>query len=465
MTYENPIMFEVLLSGSFALTMWSFILRRSLRSPLNWVSPVSLFSMGLLLMYIIPTIFWQFRSWKEIVPPYYEGLPLVMIGAIVLGIPFLLDSLRKRSKPVSLPSIFFYGHGRYGKLLWILIVPVFLAFALQIYMFTLGHQGRGVREELIVMGSITLASIVFELVKISSVFYFALIAFGTRFQRQVGYILLFSDGLLQLTTLHRWLILVFILRTAVFFVLMNWKINIRKSVFIGILIAFTIVVIGDAGMLILYKSKGIIAVSGPVEIGDVIIEATGKVVTGQSSSIDKIMYRLNMARSASAVMDSVPNYLPFTYGDSALHMIYAFIPRFFWPEKPSLAALHSITIKVMPDDMGISPLGTIAELYMNFNFFAVFLGGILFLFICRWLERSILSGGRTSQTWICVYPAMALWVFWADANFSQRLAKMVHIIMIFVALWLFFLIVRKTKSFKRFKSTKLIEAPGSQQTK
>ena len=80
---------------------------------------------------------------------------------------------------------------------------------------------------------------------------------------------------------------------------------------------------------------------------------------------------------------------------------------------------------------------------MNFNFITVLLGGIIFLFIGKWLERSVLRGGIISQTWLCIYPVMSIWVFWADANFSQRLAKGVHVMMIFVALWFFLLTSRK----------------------
>jgi hypothetical protein len=94
----------------------------------------------------------------------------------------------------------------------------------------------------------------------------------------------------------------------------------------------------------------------------------------------------------------------------------------------------------MPKDLGLNPTGTIAELYVNYGFLAVLLGGILCFFICHWNERILLIGETSRYAWLCSYPLLSEWYFCASYNFTQRLSEGFHLIMFlwFMMLFLWF---------------------------
>ena len=122
----------ILLLGSIALMQWTYIWHRASRGPLGWASPTSLFTTGILVLYIIPCIYWQFRPWKYSYPPYFEGLPLVLTGAVVLGIPFLffLSALPKQKKKVQNN---FYSSVKYHDNLWVILIPILSGLGMLLY--------------------------------------------------------------------------------------------------------------------------------------------------------------------------------------------------------------------------------------------------------------------------------------------------------------------------------------------
>lgn len=428
------------------MILWGFIWLRAIRRPLGWIGPVSLFALGLLVLYIIPSLYWQLRPWNYVYPSYFEGLPLVMCGAIILGIPFLFESLRGRHMSKVQPWKIQRMHINYGRGLWFALIPVLMGIAYRLYLFSQGYQGRNEREVLTIFGSQDLALIVSNVTFYFPIFYYLLILFGNRLQRRFGIIFWVVDGLMQLMTFHRWAILIFILRSSIFSVMAGWKFSRRKIIMVVIACIFTISIIGAAG-LITSERTAIAAIRylGPLDFVSIMIESSKYYFTGSSTEIwdplislvDDTMARLHMARSASAVMMGTPDLIPYFYGATFGHILYAWLPRLFWPDKPDMGEIHLLTTLVMPGDMGINPTGTIAELYVNYGFVAIFLGGLLCLILCRWQENALLRGGNSMRSWMCVYPVMSLWFFWADANLTQRITEGLRMLLAFMILQIF----------------------------
>lgn len=427
---------EIFLIGVISLALWAFVWYRAARGPLGWISPTCLFAAGPLLFYIIPSLYWQFRPWNYIVPPYFEGLPLVLAGAGVLGLPFLLGALpgtgRKRVGQPKRP----FRTIVFGERLWVFLLPVLVGIGWRIYLLTLGWQARLSREVPTLLGSASLALIVLNFSYYYAACYFALVAFGNKNQRRVGATFWVMDGLLQIFLLHRYWIILFALRSVVFITLLGLKLTHRHWIAIGIFVMLVISVIGQSHIFaygLVTDDRTFLSVS---DVAKVLYETgvgyvQGGFRGGYSSgeahfllrTVDDTMYRLYEARSASAVMMNVPDVIPYFYGKTFLHVFYAMIPRYFWPGKPNLAEIHYVTIRVMPSDSGVNPAGTLAEFYMNYGFIAVLFGGIASFLICRWSERILTRKLSISPAWLCMYPLLVELYVFASYNFTQRLSE------------------------------------------
>jgi hypothetical protein len=441
---DNPIVVQTLLTGTIALILWGFIWFRSIRRTLGWLGPTSLFASGLIVLYIIPSLYWQFRPWNYMYPPYFDGLPLVMFGAIILAIPFLFDSLRRRQAQSMRPWDQLV-HENYGDMLWLALIPILLGIAYRLYLFSQGYQGRNDREVIYILDSENLALIVSNFAFYFPIFYYLLILLGNRLQRRSGMIFWVVDGLMQLMTLHRWAILIFIIRSCIFLVILGHKFTRRQIVMIATACVITISIIGQAGLVSMERTT-YVRYLGPLDFASVIGESaryyfnTGQSKVGENALLDLIddtMNRLYLARSASAVMKSTPDVIPYFYGGTFRHILYAWIPRYFWPDKPTMLEIHLLTILVMPGDMGTNPTGTIAELFVNYGFVAIFLGGILCLLLCRWQESVLQRKGNALCAWLCVYPLMSIWFVWADANLTQRITEGLRGLLVFVIVRIF----------------------------
>jgi len=410
----------------------------------------------MLILYVVPAVYWQFRPWPYPYLPYESGLPLVMIGASVMGIPFFLYALhsaRKKSKA----SLSFQGAGGLSvPSLWISLIPALLGIAYRIYLFTLGFQGRNTREVDTVFGSETLALLLYNITFYFPIFYYMLIAFGGRLQKRFGYSIWVVDGIMQIMTLHRWAILMFLLRSSIFFVMIGWKFTRRWVLAVIAACVVTITVIGQAGLISREITDAVnTRYISPTEILPLLADAASFYAGGEREegfmasvmrTVDDTMDRLHMARSASAVMEGTPEVIPYFYGGTFLHVFYAFIPRYLWAEKPDLRDVHLLTLLVIFGEAGVNPTGTIAELYVNYGFVAVFIGGLLCFFLCQWQEALFMRGDQKAKYWVCVYPIVCVWVFWQDLNLSQRLAEGLRGILIFWSVVLFLRLIRKSSS-------------------
>jgi hypothetical protein len=431
---------EIILTGLMALAVWGLVWRRSLQGPWSWCSPTALFAAGVLLFYIIPSLYWQFRPWDYPIPPYFEGVPLVLAGALVLGVPFLYGVLTPRpGKPRLKPWPARSQARTFNSLAWVFLVPILLGVGWRLHTIQLGWQSRLEREIPTLLGSTSLALIASNFSYYYPLCYFALVAFGNRPQRRVGQALWVADGFFMLFTLHRFEILIYLFRSAVFLTLLGWKFRRWQKVAGAALVVFVLAILGQAGRYAYERVEVGRLFLEPLEVVEVITEATrGFFTPGIETQevrslslaenrvlrvVDYAMYRLYEARSASAVMINVPKEIPYFGGETFTQVLYSFIPRYFWKDKPELWHIHAVTIWVMPYDIGVNPAGTIAELYMNYGFLAVFLGGIACWWLCRPWEGTL----RRKEDWgpalICLYPWFAELFFVANENLTRRLCE------------------------------------------
>lgn len=440
--------FITIITGLIALVVWMVVLLHAGRSPLGWISPAGLFAFGLLTFYIVPSLYWKCRPWNYPVPPYFEGLYLVLVGAIVLGVPFLfVKSYFKNHRAVALRNVEF-SLGLFGAGLWLCNVPIVMGIGWKIYMVTLGYQSRLARISPELFGSESLAYLFSNLGSYFSAFYFALVLFGNKRQRHAGIIFWLSDGLIQMYTLHRYAMLIFVFRSAVSATILGFRLKARHWLGMIFFAVFVIAIIGQTPEYAQEDLSGERIYITPTQATDIVGKATQDFFDTKGSgggesrlwkALDETMFRLFDARSAAAVMFNVPTVIPYRYGESVLQVFYAMIPRFVWEEKPSLRDIHMITDQVMPNDIGLNPVGTIAELYLNGGFVAIFLGGIICFAICRWIGRLLLSQGAKRGVFLCVYPLTIEWIIGANFNFTQRLSEGIHLLIFF---WLFGFFIR-----------------------
>jgi len=452
---------EIIIYGTIALIMWIFIFAYSFRnSNLRWASPACLTSAGLLSFYIVPSLYWQLRPWTYYQYHYFDGLHLVMISACLFGLPFIigiiLGALKRKGEIISVDIHDF----KFNKFLWIFFFILLFGIAWRIYLLTLGWQGRFVREAPAIAGSEDLALIVFNLTYFYAACYFALAAFGNRAQKKAGIFLWIIDGFFQLFLIHRYWIYLYVFRSTVFLIFLGLKMKLRHWVAITAFGIFVMAVIGQSHIV----SHGMVSGDRPflsvTQVIDVIKETTSEYKRGAFEgdygssdpniflrALDDTMYRLYDARSASALMMSTPDIIPYFYGGTLVHALYSLVPRYFWPDKPHLEEIHNITKWVMKNESGTCSTGTLAELYMNYGFIFVFLGGIAYFFVCLWFENYLKDVKNITPAWICMYPILAEQFLLANHNFTQRGCETIRGLLVLALIALIFSMAKKR--FKR----------------
>jgi hypothetical protein len=439
-----------------ALLLWSYVFLVERRRNIGWSSPTCLFSLGINIFYIIPSIYWMIRPWTSDVPPYFDGLWMVMLSAIILGLPFLFYAFQRRSDKNLIPITHFIFKSRLfsNKLSWIFIIFAIVSIVLEVGLLLMGNQSRLGTQQLSLFGSSDLGYLVLKnLLSIWPIFYIFLIFFGGKKARILGMFLWLIDGVISITTLQRTQILNFLLYSFIIVGFLGYKISIKKMISAIFIIIFTMVVVGNVPKFVRnYAAYHGIKSLNTIEAVGVLYDSVIDTMTRPDSSLlkysDLTMERLYEARSASAVMASVPEKINYQYGSTMLHLFYALVPRFFWPEKPSLREIHLFTAEVMPNDSGLNPLGTLGEFYINFGFLFVFFGGFMSLWFCHFLEsrfaRYYLTNSHSKlRALIVIYPISGVWLLGSSYNFTQRLSEGLRIAVIFFCLYLLFRVFKK----------------------
>jgi hypothetical protein len=129
----------------------------------------------------------------------------------------------------------------------------------------------------------------------------------------------------------------------------------------------------------------------------------------------------------SAIMDRVPDVVPFQYGATYAGLIGAAIPKAMWPEKPAVGLGAFVKGKIFGQStrLGGWPSGMVAEGWINFGLFGLF--GPLFLFGCmlRFFYESVRPLLGISFPITLLY-AVSIWRFgfgMIGMNFSHGIAQ------------------------------------------
>ncbi|MDD5697537.1 MAG: hypothetical protein PHH77_02875 [Victivallaceae bacterium] len=448
--------FEIFFYAVFAAGIWGFIWHQAVcKSPWGFVSPKSLLVFGIFFYYIIPSLYWSFRSWQYYVPPYFEGLPLVLGNVIIFGLPFLAYAMfgKKKARPPEdkITSLKL----QYSAGLWLLAVPAAAGILIRIYFIQSGWIARLGREFPILFGSQNFTMILANFTYYIACTCFIFILFGNKTLRRSGWILWGVEGLLRLLTFQRKGIVRFVFLSFVLGIIKGGKITVAKAAGLAGIVLLVLSILGAAQHLVFHRIQesgrqymtleDTISVlwSGAEEYSSNTIQ--GKHISEERNfllrSLDDALYRMYDARSASAVMAAIPELLPFSYGATFLNVLYTFIPRYFWRNKPDMADVHHITNEIMYPERG-NPLGTIAEFYLSCGYVAVFFGGLVFLLICNGFD--FLLDYRKNYLWpaiICSYPILSEQFVYASFNASQRICELLRgfivVGMIAGVLWLF----------------------------
>src|SRR3989339_2228265 len=434
---------QAVILGFVSLIMWAYVWYNSKsRSPFGWASPTSIFVLGLVLFYIIPSLYWQFRPWTFMFYDYFDGLSLVFTGTIVFCIPFVINVIIER-KNTHITKSYNIEKGSYGNNLYIILVPLAIGIGWRIFLVTLGWQGRLERSAPSIFGSESLALIIQNFGYYYPVCYFLLIAYGNRMQNSIGKYIWVFDGFFVLFIMSRTMISRYVLISLVFMVINKSKVSKKQWVLSGLFIIFLFSVIGMSQTSLTGNIAGDKKYVNPEGVVETLSTGTksyyeeGFFEYSASSTesnpflrnIDDTMFRFYDARSLSATMVYYKQNNCFLNGKSFLHIIYTFMPRYFWKDKPSLSEIHSITDETMYPET-CNPLGTIGELYCNFGFLGVFIGGIVCMLLCSYLESYIRNIKEMLPHFICIYPLFTEILILSSFNFSQRIAEGIRAIMV-----------------------------------
>ena len=96
---------------------------------------------------------------------------------------------------------------------------------------------------------------------------------------------------------------------------------------------------------------------------------------GAGDLADNTLRRFSLLQSTANIMELTPEVVPYQYGRLYSYIVVTLIPRFAWPEKPSISESNSwyqVAYRLTPRSRlgSVSlALGTTAESYVNFGWF------------------------------------------------------------------------------------------------
>jgi len=121
--------------------------------------------------------------------------------------------------------------------------------------------------------------------------------------------------------------------------------------------------------------------------------------------ITRSISRISDAQSIAAILDGVPQVVPYLNGETYARIPFVFIPRFIYPDKPEL--ILPINRWFFLEAGGSSPTTLIGEAYLNFGWLGVF----LVMPIMGWISKiyDVLFERRINDPiWAAIYVGMAV---------------------------------------------------------
>lgn len=148
----------------------------------------------------------------------------------------------------------------------------------------------------------------------------------------------------------------------------------------------TLLIVALSGLLI-FQAMSFARKARDESFGDVVA-----VAVDLRHSLDPIVVNrgfLSLTTSAH-VIDAIPDRLEYAYGETLAVPLLAPVPRFLWKDKPVVNAGPRVGALVFNQENGAgNPPGMIAELYWNFSFIGVVLGGLGIGFLSRRLYETM----------------------------------------------------------------------------
>jgi hypothetical protein len=345
-------------------------------------SPIVVSLYGIFLFYILPVFYWLNNEWPFNMPSYDEGSIEVQFCIFLFLLPLLF-----------LPKNIFFNIPTYKisfhktSLFWLISIILGVIFNSYYETFILGNQGR---FEFQSYDSSSFSYLLTSLFHDDGLcFILCLFLSDKKSISNFATIALVIYFIPTLLSFHRFAILIFFFQLFIFFILIK-KINIRPIKLLTYSILGLVFVIGFIGRFgiegIVYlsnhnTSSGSLTITDIITITKNVFQNFSFGTTIKPSIWDEIFLRLNQSRSAAAVIHNFTTQSSFYLGLTFLSVFFFFIPRYIFPNKPDMSSVHLITVDFMGTDFGgVNPLGSIAEIYINFGFYGIVPISIFFNF-------------------------------------------------------------------------------------
>jgi hypothetical protein len=145
---------------------------------------------------------------------------------------------------------------------------------------------------------------------------------------------------------------------------------------------------------------------------DALTDPTGE---GLAENLSFTMARMSLLPQTADVIDKTPSHVPYQNGRLYSYLLYTWIPRAIWPDKPSMSeanqyyqVAYGVTEEEYLDRVSIA-IGVLTEAYINFGWIGVvvimFMLGIFFDFYSRFFFAES-SGLVLSSLGIVLLPQM-----------------------------------------------------------
>lgn len=378
-------------------------------------------ALGFTLMFALPSIYFAVFPWKF---PSFDATPYyaeTLLMPILAGIPFLFQSLFWRLRiPPNIANANKYDPIINSNKLpgWFVILVAFI--------FISGIYAKYLR---IITGSFyhlnrtyyqfdnydTFALIVFfSNYFILSGYCLLFVGFKKKVSRYLwlGYSIVAIELGLGLMSGQRLLVLQLLLQLFVLKVICGWRPKLRN---IMVLVTIMVLIIPIMGR---YSS-----LSYELDPTKLSIRDTKEhfIIACQEWSfrdgMGELMKRLGDIRGPAAVYSCIPDIIEYQYGKTYRHLLYFFIPRFIWHDKPDPREIIEYSTKVaVPDASGSCPLSWVGEGYLNFSWYGVFMIGCLMAFLTRWLDRWFLPRIRTNVIWAVLWAVLSFRLVWVGGQ-------------------------------------------------
>ena len=109
----------------------------------------------------------------------------------------------------------------------------------------------------------------------------------------------------------------------------------------------------------------------------------------------------------AAILQNVPSIVPYGGGETYTRLLWIFVPRFLFPDKPAMILPMAQEILSYDSDNTSSPTTLIGEAYLNFGWLGLF----LVMPLVGWLSWQYDTAFRQRMThpiWAAIYVGTAL---------------------------------------------------------